>query len=80
MLGLKKPLLTDEQSFVPRSLASIDGVLAYGILRHPAHRVALSRANDFSAYVSAHDRPLLAQSGRSATVDVGQVPKSKAIG
>ena len=59
------PLLTDEQSIVPRPLASIDGgVTAYGILRHPALRVALSRTNDSAAagvaHQRAHDRPLLA--------------------
>ena len=47
MLRLERFLLTDEQSLVPRSLASVDRSADIGGLRHPALRVALSRAYYF---------------------------------
>src|SRR5437764_10347825 len=76
MLGLKRFLLADEQSFVPRSLASTDGACGHtGSSANPPttslfrERMTLEPTEHSGvAQECAHDRPLLAQSGRSEDV------------
>src|ERR1700682_1110184 len=71
MLRLEGFLLADEQSFVPRSLASVDKTYRHRrVLRHPALRVTLSRAYDLyrlsnSAFPRRYSRP--AASGAKRT-------------